>query len=88
MGGTLSSHHLAIRQRAKAIPSLGNLTLLNLSVNREAQNKSFQIKKNLLIANTVLSINGDLMTQNTWDEKAITARSKVLSEAAKKLYPR
>lgn len=88
MGGTLSNQHLAIRQRAKAIPSLGNLTLLNLSVNREAQNKSFQIKKSLLIANTVLSINGDLMTQNTWDEKAITARSKLLSEAAVQLYPR
>src|SRR5690606_21074153 len=88
MGGNLSNQHLAIRQRAKAIPSLGNLTLLNLSVNREAQNKSFPIKKSLLIANTVLSINGDLMTQNTWDEKAITARSKLLSEAAVQLYPR
>jgi hypothetical protein len=88
MGGALSGKNLAIRQRAKAIPSLGNLTLLNLSVNREAQNKSFQIKKNLLIANTVLNINGDLMARDSWDEKAIEARSKLLSEAATKLYPR
>lgn len=88
MGATLSSQYLAIRQRAKAIPTLGNLTLLNLSVNREAQNKSFQIKKSLLIANTVLSINGDLMARGKWDETAITARSKLLTEAATKLYPR
>lgn len=88
MGGTLSSQYLAIRQRAKAISTLGNLTLLNLSVNREAQNKSFQIKKPLLIANTVLSINGVLMAREKWDETAITARSKLLAEAATKLYPR
>lgn len=88
MGGTLSSQYLAIRQRTKAIPTLGNLTLLNLSVNREAQNKSFQIKKRLLIANTVLSINGDLMTRETWGEESISARSKLLADAATKLYPR
>ena len=88
MGGILSSQDQAIRQRDKAIPTLGNLTLLNLSVNREAQNKSFPIKKNLLIANTVLSINGSLMTEDAWDEDAIVTRSKVLAEAAKSLYPR
>ncbi|VCU71385.1 hypothetical protein PIGHUM_03469 [Pigmentiphaga humi] len=88
MGGTLSSQYLAIRQRAKIVPTLGNLTLLNLSVNREAQNKSFPIKKRLLIANTVLSINGDLIAREIWDEESISARSKLLAEAATKLYPR
>ncbi len=88
VGGTLSNHYQAIRRRAKAIPTLGNLTLLNLSVNREAQNKTFSIKKGLLIANTVLSINGDLMAREAWDEDAIAARSKRLAEAATQLYPR
>ena len=88
VGSTLSNHYQAIRRRAKAIPTLGNLTLLNLSVNREAQNKNFPTKKRLLIANTVLSINGDLMVGEAWDEEAIAVRSKRLAEAATRLYPR
>ena len=88
VGSTLSNHYQAIRRRAKAIPTLGNLTLLNLSVNREAQNKNFPTKKRLLIANTVLSINGDLMVGEAWDEDAIAVRSKRLAEAATQLYPR
>ncbi|EML7988747.1 DUF1524 domain-containing protein [Stenotrophomonas maltophilia] len=78
----------SIRRRAKAIPTLGNLTLLNLSVNREAQNKDFATKKQLLIANTVLSLNGDLMARTTWDEDTIAVRSKRLADAATQLYPR
>lgn len=88
VGSTLSNHYQAIRRRAKAIPTLGNLTLLNLSVNREAQNKNFPTKKRLLIANTVLSINGDLLVGEAWDEEAIAVRSKRLAEAATQLYPR
>ncbi|EIM04279.1 DUF262 domain-containing HNH endonuclease family protein [Rhodanobacter denitrificans] len=87
-GGILSEHYQAIRRRTKVIPTLGNLTLLNLSVNREAQNKAFPIKKSLLIANTVLSLNGDLMTHETWDEEAIAARARRMAEAATQLYPR
>jgi hypothetical protein len=88
VGDVLSDHHQAIRRRAKAIPTLGNLTLLNLSVNREAQNKQFTTKKQLLIANTVLSINGDVMARESWDEGAIAVRAKRLADAAIELYPR
>lgn len=88
VGSTLSDHYQAIRRRAKAIPTLGNLTLLNLSVNREAQNKAFPTKKSLLIANTVLSLNGDLMARDSWDEDAIAQRAKYMAGAATQLYPR
>jgi len=88
VGAVLSNHYQAIRRRAKAIPTLGNLTLLNLSVNREAQNKDFATKKQLLIANTVLSLNGDLMARTTWDEDTIAVRAKRLADAATQLYPR
>lgn len=87
-GGTLTDHQKQIRERAKAVPTLGNLTLLNLSVNRQAQNKAFPTKKQLLIANTVLSLNGDLMLKDAWDEEAISVRAKRLSDAAVQLYPR
>ncbi len=88
VGGTLSDHYQANLRRAKAIPTLGNLTLLNLSVNRQAQNKAFPIKKQLLIPNTVLSLNGDFMARESWDEDAISVRAKRLSDAAAQLYPR
>lgn len=88
VGAALSDHYQAIRRRTKAIPTLGNLTLLNLSVNREAQNKDFATKKQLLIANSVLNLNGDLMTCEIWGEEAIFARAKRLAEAAMQLYPR
>lgn len=88
VGGTLSDHYKAILSRNKAISTLGNLTLLNLSVNREVQNKPFLIKRGLLIANSVLNINGELMAQEAWDEESIAARSKRLADAASQLYPR
>jgi hypothetical protein len=88
VGGVLSDHQAAIRKRAKIIPTLGNLTLLNLSVNRQAQNKTFPVKKDLLIENTNLSLNVKLLALEFWDEGAIVQRGKMLAEAAAKLYSR
>jgi hypothetical protein len=87
-GMPLNDHQAAIRRRVKAVPTLGNLTLLNLSVNREAQHKDFQVKKQLLIAHTNLSLNVKLIGQDSWDEDAIAERGKLLAAAALKIYPR
>lgn len=87
-GVPLNDRQAAIRKRVKAVPTLGNLTLLNLSVNREARHKDFQVKKQLLIANTNLSLNVKLIGQDSWDEDAIGERGKLLAAAALKIYPR
>jgi uncharacterized protein with ParB-like and HNH nuclease domain len=87
-GGALNERQSSIRKRAKVIPTLGNLTLLNLSVNREAQNKAFPTKKKLLIENTNLSLNVKLIGLVQWDEDAILQRGKWLAEAATQVYPR
>jgi hypothetical protein len=87
-GGPLDDHQLAIRKRSKMVPTLGNLTLLNLRVNREAKNKAFPVKKKLLIENTNLSLNVNLLGTGSWDEDAINLRGKMLAEAATQLYPR
>jgi hypothetical protein len=87
-GGTLSERYQAIRRRAKALPTLGNLTLLNLSVNREAQNAAFRSKTKLLIENTNLTLNVKLHSLDAWDEDAIMQRAKWLAEAAVQIYPR
>lgn len=87
-GHSLNDHQLAIRRRIKAIPTLGNLTLLNLNVNREAQNKAFPIKKKLLIENTNLSLNVKLLGLESWDEEGIVQRGKMLADAATQIYSR
>lgn len=87
-GGVLSADQTAIRTRAKNIPTLGNLTLLNLSVNRQAQNKAFSVKKKLLIENTNLSLNVKLLAEDMWDEDTIIRRGNMLAAAATKLYSR
>jgi hypothetical protein len=87
-GGELSDRQVAIRNRIRSIPTLGNLTLLNLSINRQAQNHAFTVKKNLLIENTNLSLNVKLLALTVWNEDAIVQRGKMLAEAAVRLYSR
>lgn len=88
IGIPLTQHLTSISGRMKAISTLGNLSLLNLSVNRAAQNKAFPAKKTLLIQNSNLSLNVQLLTRDGWDEEAIAERGKQLAKAAKQLYPR
>ncbi|GAA0719208.1 DUF262 domain-containing HNH endonuclease family protein [Dokdonella soli] len=76
-----------IRERELSIPTLGNLTLLNLSVNREAQHREFQVKRDLLIRNTNLSLNVQLLDRPAWDIKEIAAQGDRLADAAARLYP-
>ena len=71
-----------ISNRQGRIATLGNLTLLNLSVNREAQNFAFIKKRDLLIANTNLRLNIPLISLQVWDEEAIGKRGELLADAA------
>lgn len=87
MGVDLSEEEQAILEREKSIQTLGNLTLLNLSVNREAQHKSFQIKKDLLLANTHLRLNVPLLGMDKWNGNSIKKRGKLLADIALKVWP-
>lgn len=83
-----SERDAAILDRNALIPTLGNLTLLNLSVNREAQNREFPVKKNLLIQNTSLRLNVPLVALDGWDEGAIRRRGMALADMAIRIWPR
>ena len=87
-GHDLSEREQTILYRRDCIPRLGNLTLLNLSVNREAQEKAFDEKRRLLIANTNLRLNVPLVAQENWDESAITDRGAEFASAAVSIWPR
>jgi hypothetical protein len=86
-GQELSEREKAIFVREESIQTLGNLTLLNLSVNREAQHKSFQVKKDLLLANTNLRLNIPLLGYNDWNEETIKTRGELLADVALKVWP-
>lgn len=83
----LDDRQKLIAQRQAANTSLGNLTLLNLSVNREAQNYAFDRKRDLLIANTSLRLNIPLISLPVWDEPAIAKRGEILASAALEIWP-
>ena len=83
----LDERELAIISRENSIPTLGNLTLLNLSVNREAQHKSFPVKKKLLPANTSLRLNVPLLGMETWNEETIKKRGELLADIALRVWP-
>ena len=87
LGTELSDHEREISNREKLVKTLGNLTLLNLSVNREAQNKGFALKKQLLLQNTNLRLNVSLLGMDEWDEGSIANRSSTLGSAALKIWP-
>jgi len=86
-GEPLSARELAMAERQESIRTLGNLTLLNLSVNREAQHKSFEVKKELLFANTNLRLNIPLLAHNSWTEETIAQRGEELADVALRLWP-
>ena len=86
-GTPLTERQKQISDRQAVIATLGNLSLLNLSVNREAQHFAFIKKRDLLIANTNLRLNIPLISLAVWDEAAIGKRGEQLADAALKIWP-
>jgi hypothetical protein len=85
-GVELDTRQKMIIDRQACIATLGNLTLLNLSVNREAQNFTFTNKRDLLIANTNLRLNIPLISLQVWDEEGVSKRGELLADAALKVW--
>lgn len=86
-GAPLTDRQEQILARYAEVRMLGNLTLLNLSVNREAQNREFPVKRDLLIRNTNLSLNVPLISEAEWTHQQITMRGETLGDLAASLYP-
>ncbi|HDV7870016.1 TPA: HNH endonuclease, partial [Escherichia coli] len=87
-GTDLTPEQLLVRKRQQAIATLGNLTLLNLSVNRSVQNAVFLKKRDALIVHTNLRLNIPLILKDKWDESEILERGKKLGEIALKVWPK
>jgi hypothetical protein len=77
----------AILDREGAIPSIGNLTLVHLGVNRALQNHGFDEKRKALFEHSNLQLNRALMQRASWDEEAIATRGEAMFEFAVQIWP-
>lgn len=77
--------------RGRAIQSLGNMTILKKALNSKLRNKNFSVKKEEVLKNdlAMLSIASEVYsaTAESWDERTIRARTKVLAMEIVKIWP-
>lgn len=86
-GEALTERQMEILGRDDLTPTLGNITLLNLSANRAASNKDFSTKKAIITADSNLSLNMPLITATAWDVAQIQLRGEELVRVVLGLYP-
>ncbi|HLY60703.1 MAG TPA: DUF262 domain-containing protein [Terriglobia bacterium] len=78
----------ATRLRESIVQTIGNLTILTQSLNSSASNGPWVTKKPALLSGSLLPINQQLYSVETWDESSIEERSKDLLARAIKIWPR
>lgn len=76
----------AMEMREVAKHSLGNLTLLTMSLNPSIGNVSW-VEKKSRIGQSLLALNRHVADHLTWDEQAIEARGAALAITINKLWP-
>lgn len=77
----------SMRQRNRALQTIGNLTLLNKYLNPAASNGSFELKL-FEYRNSVLRLNRYFSEFKSWDEAAIADRGKLIGQALCAIWPR
>lgn len=77
---------MLILKREKAKNLIGNLTLLNNSVNRSLQNSFFHQKRDTIFRESNLHLNRELMIKHYWNEDEIDMRGQMLFSLAKKIW--
>ncbi len=83
---SLDTKSSLIVERERAIPRIGNLTLVHYGVNRSLQNHAFEQKRQALFEHSNLQLNRGLMTRHHWNEEAITKRGTELFETARLIW--
>lgn len=83
---SLDERSKLILDRERAVPRLGNLTLVHYGVNRSLQNHAYAQKRQALFDHSNLQLNRELMQIQQWDEAAIAARGEKLFKVARMLW--
>lgn len=77
----------ATRRRESLLHTLGNLTILAQPLNASLSNSAWEVKKPMLLMNSLLPINLQLQSAEVWDEDAILRRSRQLFDQAQSIWP-
>ena len=87
--GTDGVDAIAKRDRAVAVHTIGNLTLVNGRLNPSLSNAPWNKKRRALAEHSVMFLNKRLVNDGpeTWDEQAIEARAKWLHARAVEVWP-
>ena len=76
-----------ITKREKLISTLGNLTLITGARNTSIGNASWELKREHL-SSSLLALNREVVTSETWDEAAIERRTADLAQTINKIWKR
>lgn len=79
---------IAKNRRNDLLDRIGNLTVLTRKLNISISNGAWGVKREHLQQHSVLLINSNLITRETWDEEAIEGRSLELADQFCRLWPR
>jgi hypothetical protein len=74
-------------RRNSMLQTFGNLTILTQPLNSAVSNSAWKDKKPQLLQSSLLPINQQLVSYETWDEETIERRGKELFERAKSIWP-
>ncbi len=77
-----------IADRNRLLHTIGNLTILNSSLNPLVSNGGFKSKKREILRHSKLNINLFLADEDDWDEKRIRARGEKLCRLFLKIWAR
>ena len=77
----------AVLERDNLVNTIGNLTLVNQSLNSTLSNDPWDKKKRTLYAHTTLFLNKDVVEETEWNEERIEARARQLAEVAIRAWP-
>ena len=77
----------AIYQRNTLIHSIGNLTLATQKLNSSMSNDPWASKRDELQEHSVLLLNNELLSQPSWSEEAIRARSRRMAKLVSDRWP-
>jgi hypothetical protein len=78
---------LAAQARQRAVDRLGNLTLVTATFNQDVSNKAWVVKRPEIAGQSILPINSDIPTWDTWDEESIETRGRSLAEVLCRVWP-
>jgi hypothetical protein len=80
-------HAVNSERREALVDTIGNITLLEKTLNKRASNRSFA-QKRPLYSESGFHLNRDFVKQDSWDEDRIAARANALFDLAKQIWPR